>query len=188
MQTGARVFRLISADDYLAQENDGSWRHEFVNGAVYAMTVGTDQHNLIVGGAEGVIATLAPKPCQTFSREMKVRISNNNDTRFYYPDVFVSCDPGDRERYWRDRPCLVVEVLSSSTERYDRTEKFEAYRTLSSLMEYVILHQDQIELELFRRRTNWQREVYVHDNTVNLESIGATVMVSALYSRSDLVG
>ena len=187
MTSGARAFKLISATDYLSQENDGTWRHEFVNGAVYAMSGASDQHNLIVGGSEGLIASLVKKPCQTFSRDMKVRISNNSDIRFYYPDVFVSCDPNDRARNWREHPALIIEVLSPSTERFDRAEKFDAYKAIPSLLEYGLLSQDQIELELFRRSTNWQREVYVHDNTVTLESIGITVMVSQLYARTELV-
>ena len=185
--SGARAFKLISPEDYLSQENDGTWRHEFVNGAVYAMSGASDQHNLIVGGGEGLIASLVSKPCQTFSRDMKVRISNNNDIRFYYPDLFVSCDPSDRAKNHRERPAFIIEVLSPSTERFDRTEKFEAYKCIPSLLEYGLLSQDQIELELFRRRTNWQREVYVQDNTVTLESLGITVMVSQIYARTDLL-
>ena len=163
MNSGARAFKLISSEDYLSQENDGTWRHEFVNGAVYAMSGASDQHNLIVGGSEGLIAGLVGKPCQTFSKDMKVKISNNEDIRYYYPDVFVSCDPNDRAKHWRERPVLIVEVLSPSTERYDRAEKFEAYKSIPSLLEYGLLSQDQIELELFRRRTNWQREIFVHE-------------------------
>lgn len=187
MSAAARTFKLISPEDYLARENDGTWRHEFVAGAVYAMSGASDQHNLIAGGTESLIGNLVEKPCQTFSRDMKVRVANNSDIRFYYPDVFVSCDPDDRATHWRERPLIVIEVLSPITERFDRAEKYEAYKALPSLQEYGLLSQDQVELELFRRRTAWQREVYVHDDTVTLESIGITVMVSQLYARSDLV-
>jgi Uma2 family endonuclease len=73
--------------------------------------------------------------------------------------------------------------LSPTTERIDRTEKFEAYKRISSLVEYGLLSQDAIELELFRRRTNWQREFYQRDNAVTLESVDLTLSVSQLYRR-----
>ena len=151
------------------------------------MSGASDQHNLIVGGSEGLIAGLVSKPCQTFSKDMKVKVSNNIDIRFYYPDLFVCCDPNDRSKHWREHPSLIIEVLSPSTERYDRAEKFEAYKSIPSMQEYGLLSQDQIELELFRRRANWQREVYVFDNIVELESIGVKIMVSRLYARTELV-
>jgi Uma2 family endonuclease len=116
-----------------------------------------------------------------FSTEMKLRIKSNEDERYYYPDVFVACDAGDRERYSRGSAVLVVEVLSPTTERIDRTEKFEAYKRIPSLCEYGLLAQDAVELELFRRRTEWQREFYQRDNTVTLESVGLTLSVSQLY-------
>jgi Uma2 family endonuclease len=93
----------------------------------------------------------------------------------------VTCDAQDRERYTRDRALLVVEVLSPTTERIDRTEKFEAYKRIPSLVEYGLLSQDAIELELFRRPTDWQREFYQRDNTVTFESVNVTLNVSQLY-------
>ena len=183
MSQTARKFTHISAADYLASENDGTWRQEFVNGAVYAMAGASDRHNLIRGNLAALLLGHIPEPCQVFSAEMKLRIRGNADERYYYPDVFVVCDPNDRERYTRDHAVLVVEVLSPSTERIDRTEKFEAYKRISSLLEYALLSQDAIELELFRRRTDWQREFYQRDNTVTLESVGLTLSVSNLYRR-----
>jgi len=177
----ARKFTLISAADYLAAENDGQWRHEFVNGAVYATAGASDRHNLVRGNIAARLLGHVAEDCQVFSAEMKLRIKNNTDERYYYPDVFVTCDPNDRERYTRDHAVLVIEVLSPSTERVDRTEKFEAYKRIQSLVEYALLSQDAVELELFRRRTNWQRELYQLDNTVTFESVGLTLNVSSLY-------
>jgi len=181
MSQTARKFTHVSPADYLAAENDGSWRHEFVNGVVYAMAGASDRHNLIRGRLAAVLLGHAPQNCRVFSAEMKLRIKSNEDERYYYPDLFVACDPGDRERYWRGSAVLVVEVLSPTTERIDRTEKFEAYKRIASLSEYGLLAQDAIELELFRRRTDWQREFYQRDNTVTLESVGLTLSVSQLY-------
>jgi Uma2 family endonuclease len=183
MSYRARKFTLISAADYLAAENDGTWRHEFVNGAVYAMAGSSDRHNLIRGNILAYLHDRVPETCQVFSAEMKLRIKSNEEERYYYPDLFVSCDPSDRERYFRNSAVLVIEILSPSTERIDRTEKFEGYRRIPSLLEYALFSQDAIELELFRRRTSWQREFYQLDNTVTFESVNLTVNVSTLYRR-----
>ena len=181
MSQSARKFTLVSAADYLAAENDGTWRHEFVNGAVYAMAGASDRHNLVRGNLAVMLHGQIADPCQVFTADMKLRIKSKVDERYYYPDVFVICDPRDRERYTRDHAVLVSEVLSSTTERIDRTEKFEAYKRIPSLMEYGLLSQDAIELELFRRRTDWQREFYQRDNTVTFESVNVTLNVSQLY-------
>jgi Uma2 family endonuclease len=181
MSQSARKFTLVSAADYLAAENDGTWRHEFVNGAVYAMAGASDRHNLVRGNLAVVLHGHIADPCQVFTADMKLRIKSKIDERYYYPDVFVTCDAQDRERYTRDRALLVVEVLSPTTERIDRTEKFEAYKRIPSLVEYGLLSQDAIELELFRRPTDWQREFYQRDNTVTFESVNVTLNVSQLY-------
>jgi Uma2 family endonuclease len=181
MSQSARKFTLVSAADYLAAENDGTWRHEFVNGAVYAMAGASDRHNLVRGNLAAILLGRVPEGCQVFSAEMKLHVKSNEDERYYYPDVFVVCDPNDRDRYIREHAALVIEVLSPTTERIDRTEKFEAYKRIPSLMEYGLLSQDAVELELFRRRTDWQREFYQNDNTVTFESVNVTLNVSQLY-------
>ena len=186
MSLTGRIFKLISPEEYLASEEGGTWRHEFLNGSVYAMAGASARHNLIVSGIDSTLAGLVGQRCQVFSKEMKLRVTNNHDLRFYYPDVFVTCDPADRAQFTRERPVLIFEVLSPTTERIDRGEKFFAYTQIPSLLEYGLLSQDQVELELFRRRADWRREVYVQDNTVTLESLDVVVMVSRLYERVGL--
>jgi Uma2 family endonuclease len=188
MSQTARKFTHISAANYLAAENDGLWRHEFVNGAVFAMAGASERHNLIRGCLFARLYGHVAQGCRVFSAEMKLHIKDNADERYYYPDVFVSCDPSDRDPYSRSTAVLVVEVLSPSTERIDRTEKFEAYKRIPSLLEYGLLTQDAMELELFRRRTDWQREFYQRDNTVTFESVGLTLSVSQLYRDIEFEG
>jgi Uma2 family endonuclease len=186
MSLTARKFTHISAAGYLATENDGSWRHEFVNGAVFAMAGASQRHNLVRGRLAATLLGHVAQGCRVFSAEMKLQIKDNEDERYYYPGVFVSCDPNDREPYSCSTAVLVVEVLSPSTERIDRTEKLEAYKRIPSLLESGLLAQDAMELELFRRRTDWQREFYQRDNTVTLESVGLTLSVSQLYRDIEL--
>jgi Uma2 family endonuclease len=185
MSRSARKYSHISAAEHLAAENDGKWRHEFVNGAVYAMAGASERHNLIRGCLFAMLYGRVAQGCRVFDSEMKLHIKNNADERYHYPDVFVSRDPNDRDRYSRNTAVLIVEVLSPSTERIDRTEKFEAYKGIPSLLEYGLLTQDAVELELFRRRTDWQREFYQRDNTVTFESVGLTINVSSLYRDID---
>jgi Uma2 family endonuclease len=185
MSLTARKYRRLSAAEYLAAENDGSWRHEFINGAVFAMAAASRWHNLIRNQLVARLMGHVSGDCSVFGGEMKLQIETNNDERYYYPDVFVSCDPNDRELYSCSTAVLVVEVLSPGTERIDRFEKFEAYKSIPSLLEYGLLTQDAMELELFRRCTDWQREFYQRDNTVTFESVGLTINVSSLYRGVD---
>ena len=185
MSQTARKFTHVSAAEYLAAENDGSWRHEFVNGVVFAMAGASRWHNLIRSRLAATLLGHVGTGLSCVQRRDEAADRDNNDERYYYPDVFVSCDPNDREPYSCSTAVLVVEVLSPSTERIDRFEKFEAYKRIPSLMEYGLLAQDAMELELFRRRTDWQREFYQRDNTVTFESVGLTLNVSQLYRDVD---
>lgn len=185
MSLTARKLTRVSAAEYLTAENDGTWRHEFINGVMFAMAGASERHNLIRSRLTATLLGHVAQDCRVFDAEMKLHIKDNADERYYYPDVFVSCDPNDRDPYSRNTAVLVVEVLSPSTERIDRFEKFEAYKSIPSLLEYGLLTQDSIELELFRRRTDWQREFYQQDNTVTFESVGLTINVSSLYRGID---
>jgi Uma2 family endonuclease len=182
----AHEIALISAEDYLTAENDGAWRHEFVNGVVYAMVGSSDQHNFISGNFYAALLGRLPARCDVFLTDMKLRIRNELvGDRVYYPDVFVSCVPSDRYPYTREEPVFVAEVLSPHTERIDRGEKFEAYKSIASLQEYAILSQDRVRLELFRRRTGWQREVFSLGHNITFESVDITLPLITLYRRTD---
>jgi Uma2 family endonuclease len=185
MSLTARKLTHVSVAEYLAAENDGKWRHEFINGVMFAMAGASERHNLIRSRLTATLLGNVAQGCRVFDAEMKLHIKDNADERYYYPDVFVSCDPNDRDPYSRNTAVLIVEVLSPSTERTDRFEKFAAYKSIPSLMEYGLLTQDAMELELFRRRTDWQREFYQRDNTVTFESVGLTLNVSQLYRDVD---
>ncbi|MGB1111231.1 MAG: Uma2 family endonuclease, partial [Gammaproteobacteria bacterium] len=133
---------LISVDDYLFGERDGEQRHEFVNGEVFAMTGSSAAHNLIAGNLFAALHVALAGKCQLFMNDMKVRYSNARDERYYYPDILLSCEENEPDPYYREHPCMIVEVLSPSTERTDRSDKFFAYRRIPSLMEYVLVAQD----------------------------------------------
>ena len=174
---------LMSAEDYLARENDGAWRHEFLDGAVFAMVGSSDRHNLVCGELYAALLAHLPPRCQPFSTDMKLHVRRGREERFYYPDVFVSCSATDRDRYTRAEPVFVAEVLSEATERIDRVEKFHAYTSIPSLEEYALLSQDEPKLELFRRRSGWEREVFGPDDAVTFESVALSIPLASLYRR-----
>jgi len=175
---------ILTPEAYLLMENDNNTetRHEYVNGLVYAMTGASRVHNRISGRLYVRLSLhLQGTRCEPFQSDMKVKIKRGDDVRFYYPDVQVVCEE-ETDRYYNEQPCLIVEVLSDSTQRTDRTEKLLAYQTIDRLQEYVLLSQDSPYLEIYRRRSAWQRESFSEKQSVTLESIDLTLMVEALYS------
>jgi Uma2 family endonuclease len=172
----------ISVQDYLAGEKDGEMRHEYIGGEVYAMTGASDRHALIVGAFYAALRPAArQKGCQLFVNDMKVHIRQAGEDNFYYPDPLLACDPVDRAAYYREKPSLIVEVLSDGTERIDRREKLFAYTGVASLLEYVLVAQDRRQLDIYRRTgRDWAHE-RVQDGTFRIESLELEVPVEAVY-------
>ena len=178
-----RTRRFITAEDYLAGEQDSQVRHEYVGGEVFAMVGASDRHGLITLNLAAILSQRLPDQCQIFSSDMKVRIRADEKDIFYYPDILASCDAGDRETYYRERPCLIVEVLSPKTARLDRFEKFMFYTRLDSLEEYVLVSQDYRLLEVFRRSEQWGCTRYA-EGEVSFSSLGLGVAIKDIYRRT----
>lgn len=175
--------QLLSVEEYLERERSSAVRHEYLAGRLFAMAGTSDVHNTIaLNVAAELRAQLRGGPCRVFISDMKLRIATA-DT-FYYPDVFVTCDPADGERYFKERPRVIFEVLSPGTEATDRREKHLVYGQLESLRDYVLVSQDAQEVEHFRRQsanTPWDLRVHGPDAVVSLPSIGAELSVSEIY-------
>ena len=174
---------LLSVEDYLTGENDGTRRHEFVDGFVYAMAGASERHNFVTGDVFSVLNLALTSECRAFSGDMKLRVQDLEASRFYYPDVFVSCGPGDETQYFRSDAVLVIEVLSETTRRADRYEKFDAYKRLPSLAEYALIEQEFPQVEIFRRKHGWRREVYQTGDIVMLDSIHQSLTFEQIYRR-----
>ena len=145
--TAPKQPELVSIADYLEAERYSPVKHEYVDGHVYAMTGTSKVHNLIVGNLAGILRNhLWGGPCQVYTSDIKVQAG----TRFYYPDVVVTCLPSD-DPYVETNPLLIIEVLSDSTERIDREEKRLAYQSIATLQEYVLVSQDRRKIQLYRR-------------------------------------
>jgi len=178
----------ISVEDYLAGEEVSEVRHEYVNGTIEAMTGGTKTHNRLTKRLARLIDDrLTGKPCESFSTDVKVRVHVVGDDRFYYPDIHVECEPYTDDSYYAERPVLIIEVLSSRTERKDRSDKFYAYRRLPSFMEYVLVAQDEPRVEVYRRVRDWDLELYGPGEELRLETIDAGLGVDDIYVGIELM-
>jgi Uma2 family endonuclease len=150
---------LISPQEYLEREQHSDVKHEYVAGHVYAMVGASATCNLIVGNLQAALhGHLRGKSCQVFTSDIKVRVADT----FYYPDVpdvMVACEPSDRHDYYRERPLLIMEVVSPSTEAREALEKRIAYQLAHRLKEYVLVAQDEMEVRTYRRvLEDWELE------------------------------
>ncbi len=177
--------QFLSPEEYLALEAQSDIRHEYLDGQAYATAGGTDAHTTIaLNLASELRSHLRGTDYHVFMVDLKVRIDRENrGTAFFYPDVMVTCDPGDRERQlYKSAPCLIVEVLSDSTEAFDRGRKFAAYRHLDSLREYVLIAAQQPQVDIFRRSEagQWVLESY---EGIDAELVLETVNYRAGFDR-----
>lgn len=172
---------FISVDDYLAGEPFSEVRHEYIDGQVYAMTGASRTHGLIVNALAFALTPAArSKRCQLFTSDMKVRLEVGGKTIFYYPDLMLSCDPQDRESHYSHSPCLIVEVLSESTARIDRREKLLAYQSMPSLKAYVLVEQDAMRVESYRRTNDWRVE-YQEQGEVWIDCLDVALPLTEIY-------
>ena len=173
---------FISEAEYLAGERISEIKHEYIDGEVYAMAGASRSHNIIASTIARKFGNhLENTPCITFSSDMKVKAEDC----FFYPDVSVVCDDKQGDDYFTEAPLIIVEVMSKSTRRRDKSTKFQAYKTLLSLQEYVLIDQDYVEIEVCRRSENWFPTRYFLGDEVRFESIGLTLPVADIYQRVD---
>jgi len=174
----------VSYEDYLAYEQRSGDQHEYVAGQIYAMVGVTDRHNLIAGNIYVALrAKLRGGPCRVFMSDVKVRIEAADAC--YYPDVFVTCDGRDQDPYVKQHPCIVLEVLSPSTEGTDRREKLLNYRKLDSLQEYVLVASDRQRIEVYRREADggWTVDTLSRDEVLELNSVAVALPLAEVYAE-----
>jgi len=178
--------QLLSPEDYLAGELLCEERHEYIAGVVHAMAGASAVHNAIaINLVAALHSQLRGKSCQPFGSDMKLRLNFGADTVFYYPDAMVVCDPSDDATYYRERPVLIIEVLSPQTARVDQREKFLAYRTLPSLEVYVLVDQSRCHVTVYRRATDWKPEILTDPaELLTVPVLGWAVTLNDLYERT----
>jgi Uma2 family endonuclease len=185
MSTASR-FQRVSVRDYLDGEGEARRKHEYVDGVVYAMVGGTVRHSRIASNATGALySQLRGRPCQVFNSDIKLRVQQGRETRFYYPDVSVVCQPNPPGDLYHDAPVVIVEVVSESTRRIDEYEKREAYLSIDALRVYLLVEQDEAAALVYRRGDRgFARKIYTGlDATIELPEIGCTLALADLYEN-----
>jgi Uma2 family endonuclease len=174
-------------DEYLLLEENADVKHEFLDGQVRATAGGSPEHAAIIGNVTTLLnLQLRGQRCRVHTTELRVRAKATGLGT--YPDITVVCDrlerdPDDRTGHTAINPRVLVEVLSPSTETYDRGEKLAHYQTIPSLQEIVLVAQDRRELEVVRREADgtWSRHIASSEQTARLISIACDLAVAEVY-------
>jgi Uma2 family endonuclease len=185
MSTAALI--LYTPEEYFALEATAEHRSEYIDGEIIAMSPGAERpHNLLVTALVSCLEVhLSTGPCEVYPSTQRTAASASG--AYLYPDVVVSCDP----QFEPDRPnlltpLLIIEVLSDSTERRDRGKKFELYKRIETLREYVLVSQKEVRVERFVRAGDiWPREVITDINaSLVLTSVGMEIPLNDLYRKA----
>ena len=177
-----------SWEEYLALEASSNVKHEFLEGQIYGMAGGTPEHAALKAALTGLLfAQIRGGRCRAHGSDLRVRVLETGLAT--YPDVTVVCGPWERDpsdEHAVTNPTLLVEVLSRSTEDYDRGDKFEHYKRMPSLRQYVLVSHREREIEVWSRTPNndWTRVVAQAGGRVALESIGAELAIDDLYDAA----
>jgi Uma2 family endonuclease len=187
----AQPKHYITEEEYLAYERSSTTRHEYYAGVIYAMAGGTEPHNLIAGNAYASLHNqLRRKPCRVYQSDMRVKIARTSLQT--YPDVVVICGQPQFADSVRDtviNPIALIEVLSPSTERYDRGMKFQHYRMIDSLRDYILIAQDQHHIEHYVRQGDdtWVlREATGTEAQIYIQSIECMLRLEDVYEKVEL--
>ena len=180
------ALKFISIEDYLSLEETAQEKHEYYRGEIFAMAGGTIAHNQIVSNmVSEVNFFLREKDCQVFPSDLKVH--NEANSLFTYPDISIVC--GEPQK-WQGRndtitnPVVIIEVLSESTQLYDRGQKFKLYRSIPSLKEYLLVSSLEFLVEHFTKQAEdaWNfRELSNPEDRLTIESIGFSCPLKELY-------
>lgn len=171
----------VSVEDYLAGEKDAPVKHEYVHGEVFALAGASDVHNIIAGNIHTVFNLAARrKGCRAYMSDMKVRVGES----FYYPDVMFVCDDGP-DAYYKDKPCVIAEVLSPSTLRTDTNEKRYAYLELPSLALYLLVDsRRRFVWGLYHTKTGWVERVFADGEVVPVPCAEVELTMQDIYIQT----
>lgn len=177
----------LTSKEYLAWERKQPFKNEYYNGQIVAMSGASRSHNRITVDITIQLGNqLMNSACEVFASEMRVRTSP--EISYFYPDVIVVCGEPRFEDDTFDtllNPMLVIEVLSPSTAAFDRGEKFEHYKQIASLQEYILVSQNNVRVEHYRRQgSQWIHNTFEHlEDMLPLASIECTLPLRAIYRR-----
>lgn len=178
------IRRKWTVEEYLLYEEETHTRFEYIDGEIYAMSGGTHNHSLIkMNIGSWFTQKLRGKRCRAYDNDMKIKVS---DIKYLYPDISVVCGKpiyDNEKRTMLKNPTLIIEVLSPSTEKYDRTTKFDYYRSMPSLQAYVIVDSRKLYVGIYQRQDNgWLLQEYHQlDQIVPLDVIDCSLPLSEVY-------
>jgi Uma2 family endonuclease len=183
---------VMTPEEYLAWEVQQLESHEYIRGTIFAMSGGSYAHNqIVVNLVHETRRLIQGKPCRNFTSSQRVQAEEGY--AYFYPDVGIFC--GTPQLGVQDtilNPLVLFEVLSPSTERRDRTKKYDSYRTIESLEEYFLVHQDVVRVEAFRRpkEGEWSQSLHTAymglETELVLESVGVRIPLSAIYEGLEI--
>ena len=183
-----RTKKIFTPTEYLAMEEVADYKSEFFNGEIFAMSGGTPDHSTVAVNMTIALGTrLASRPCRVFNSDMRLNVERNG--LYTYPDVMVICGKIELVKRRNDtvtNPVLIVEVLSESTRDYDRGMKFNMYKQVPSLQEYVVVESENPRVECYRRGADDQWVVEMIDDTsatVRLASVACEISISEIYRK-----
>ncbi len=179
---------LLSPEEYLALERKSEIKHEYFAGEMFAMVGASRRHNLIAANMIRVLGNqLLNRPCNVYPSDMRVKVRSTG--KYTYPDVVVACEEelfDDEEKDTLLNPVVLIEILSESTEAYDRGKKFEQYQSIESLTEYLPAAQDTHRIEQYVRQSNreWRYSEFRNlEDIVNISVIGCELVLKDVYAK-----
>jgi len=189
MSSQTKVY--YTPDEYLALERKAEYKSEYFNGEIFAMTGASRRHNLVAANVLAALhLQLRKRPCEIYSSDMRVKVSPTG--LYTYPDVVIVCgEPmfDDEQKDTLLNPTVLVEVLSKSTASYDRGEKFEHYRKVKSLAEYLVIAQDKYHVEQYTKQSDDRWLLWETDDpqkTIRLSSIECDLALADIYDKVEV--
>jgi len=184
-----QTIEYITEEEYLAMEPESDRKHEYFEGEIFAMTGASEKHNLIAANVIRELGTqLKKKPCRVYPGDMRLKIEATG--LYTYPDVMIVCggrrfaEPGRTDTL--TNPLVIIELLSDSTENYDRGKKFQHYRTLASLREYLLIsqHQEKIEGWFRNEKGDWEfSETDAHHPVIIVKFLECELRLDEVYDK-----
>lgn len=188
MSTQPKAKPHITPEEYLARERSAEYKSEYYNGEIFAFAGASREHNLIAGNIySNLHQQLRKKNCEVYPSDMRVKVTATG--LYTYPDVVIVCGRPQFEDEKKDillNPFVIFEVLSPTTENYDRGTKFTHYRTISSLTDYILVAQDSIHVEHYVRQSDrtWLFSEYKSaEEKIQIESVGCELLVEEIYEK-----
>ncbi len=178
----------ISPEEYLTGERESDMRHEYFAGEVFSMAGASREHNQISKNIVRLLGNqLLEKPCSVFASDMKVKVKKKK--KYSYPDIVVVCEKEEYEDEHNDvllNPVVLIEILSDSTEAYDRGDKFSRYQDIPSFTEYILVSQYTFKMERFTRQPNnsWVYTIYQgEEDILSVETIDCELPLAEVYKK-----